>query len=60
MLTFLKTAAIIACMVLIIPLCVWGGSGSWRHGLEALKQYLTIMAVAFASVGVLVLFTYLP
>jgi hypothetical protein len=59
-LTFLKTAAIIACMVLIIPLCVWGGSGSFRHGLEALKQYLTIMGVAFAAVGVLALITSLP
>jgi hypothetical protein len=58
--TFLKTAAVIAVMVLLIPLCVWGGSGSFRHGLEALRQYLTIMAVAFAAVGVLVLFTYLP
>lgn len=58
--SFLKAAAVIACMVLIIPLCVWGGSGSLRQGMEALKQYLTIMGVAVAAVGVLVLVTYLP
>lgn len=44
MLTFLKTVAVIAVMVLIIPLSVWAGSGNWRHGLHALKAYLRIMA----------------
>lgn len=44
MLTFLKTVGVIAVMFLIIPLCVWGGSGNWRHALQALKSYSIIMA----------------
>ena len=43
MLTFFKTAGIIFVMTLIIPLTVWGGSGSWRAGLYAFKRYLQIM-----------------
>lgn len=43
MLTFFKTVAVIAVMFLIIPLAVWGGSGSWRHGLQAFVSYLKIM-----------------
>ena len=30
--------------MLIIPLAVWGGSGSWRQALYAFKAYLKIMA----------------
>ncbi|HAV37457.1 MAG TPA: hypothetical protein DCX52_14075 [Massilia sp.] len=33
----------IAVMMLIIPLSVWAGSGSWRHGLQAFVAYLKIM-----------------
>jgi len=45
MLTFFKTIAAVAAMVSIIPLSVWAGSGSWRHGLKALKEYLVAMSV---------------
>jgi hypothetical protein len=43
MLTFLKTIGVIFAMTLIIPLAVWGGSGNWRHALQAFKTYLLIM-----------------
>jgi hypothetical protein len=44
MLTFIKTVGVLAVMFLIIPLAVWGGSGNWRHALQALKTYSKIMA----------------
>ncbi len=50
MLTFLKTAAIIAAMVAIIPLSIWAATGNWRHGLHALREYLTAMAVIVVPV----------
>lgn len=42
--TALKT--ILACLALValVPLIVWAGSGSWRHGLHALKEYGKAMA----------------
>lgn len=43
MLSFVKMLGIIAVMTLIIPLTVWAGSGSWRHGLQAFVAYLRIM-----------------
>jgi len=43
MLSFLKMIGVIAVMTLIIPLTVWAGSGSWRHGLQAFVAYLKIM-----------------
>jgi hypothetical protein len=52
MLTFIKTVAVIAVMILIIPLAVWGGSGNWRHGLAALKTYSKIMG-CIAGAGAL-------
>lgn len=58
--TFLKTTAVIACMILIIPLMVWGGSGSWRYALEALKEYLLVMAVLVVPPLVLTAITLLP
>jgi len=45
MLTFLKTAAAIAAMIMIIPLAVWGGTGSLRQAWQGLKEYLVAMAV---------------
>lgn len=60
MLTFLKTAAIIAAMVALIPLAVWAGSGSWRHGAHALKQYLIAMGVIVVPVVAVALITSLP
>ena len=47
------TAATIAAMVLIVPLMVWGGSGSLRHAWHALKQYLGAMGL-IVGVGVVV------
>ncbi|MEL4181240.1 hypothetical protein [Roseateles sp. PN1] len=41
--TAVKTALAIFVMTLIVPLMVWGGSGSWRHALHALKWYWIIM-----------------
>jgi|GEM_PF-6510438 len=38
-------------MTLIIPLMVWGGSGSWRHALHALKWYWIIMGSMVVGVG---------
>jgi hypothetical protein len=49
MLTFFKTAGIIFVMTLIIPLAVWGGSGSWRDGLYAFKRYLQLMGGLVAA-----------
>lgn len=49
MLTFLKTAAVIAAMFLIIPLAVWAGSGSWREALRAFKSYTLIMLAFFGA-----------
>jgi hypothetical protein len=45
MLTFFKTLAAITIMVMIIPLAVWGGSGSRRQAWQGLKGYLIAMAV---------------
>jgi hypothetical protein len=49
MLTFLKTAAVIFVMTLIIPLAVWAGSGSWRSGLYAFKRYMQLMGGLFGA-----------
>lgn len=45
MLLFLKTLAAIAAMSMVIPLWIWGATGSWRHGLHAWKQWAKIMGV---------------
>lgn len=37
-------------MIAIVPLMVWGGTGSWRHALHALRQYAGIL-IGFAVVG---------
>jgi ABC-type antimicrobial peptide transport system permease subunit len=37
-------------LIAIVPLMVWGGTGSWRHALHALKQYAGIL-VGFVVVG---------
>ena len=41
----------ISAMVAIIPLMVWGGSGSLSRAWEALRQYLIGMGVLVAVVG---------
>lgn len=49
--TFLKTVLVIACMVLIVPLAIWGMTGSLGHAWFALKRYLFVMGLLVA-VGV--------
>lgn len=46
LLALVSTIATIA----IIPLMVWGGSGSWRHALRALREYLGVLGI-FAALG---------
>ncbi len=60
MLTFLKTVAIIFAMTLIIPAMVWGGSGSWRYALHALKWYWICMGVIAVPALLLAAITLLP
>lgn len=48
-----KTLALLAAccaMWAIVPLMVWGGTGSWRRALEALRQYLMVLG-GLALVG---------
>jgi hypothetical protein len=44
----LLAAAVILGMVAIVPLMVWGGTGSWRHALHALKEYALTMGLLAA------------
>ena len=37
-------------MFAIVPLMIWGGTGSWRHALHALRSFLGIM-LGLAAVG---------
>lgn len=53
--TAFKTLGAIFVMTLIVPLMVWGGSGSWRRALGALRTYWLIMGGAFLLVGGLAL-----
>jgi hypothetical protein len=48
MLLFLKTAAIILGMSLIIPVAVWGMSGRLIEGLRAWRTWLFIMGALSA------------
>lgn len=46
-------------MFAIVPLMIWGGSGSWRAALHALKVYLQILggiAVVGGGLGLLMAF----
>lgn len=61
--SFFLTLATCAALFAIVPLMVWGGTGSARHALHALKVYLQIiggiallggglgLAMAFAEHG---------
>ena len=56
---WVKFALIIAAMVAIVPLMVWGGTSDWRHALHALWSYLKIMGgmvLIFGGFGVLMAF----
>lgn len=48
--SFFLALATIAGLFAIVPVMVWGGTGSWRHALHAFKVYLQIM-VGLAAVG---------
>lgn len=39
-------------MTLIIPLAVWGATGSFKHAMFAWKQYMTIMALIAAPAAI--------
>lgn len=56
---FLFTVTL-AGMLAIIPLAVWGGSGSARQGWNALKSYLFCMGVIVVPVLVVFVITELP
>lgn len=54
--TALKTFAAIAAMSAIIPLMIWGGSGSWRGALHAWGAWAKIMggmALIFGGFGMI-------
>lgn len=53
--TALKTLGAVFVMTLIIPAMVWGGSGSLKRAVQALRTYWIIMGVAFLAVGGLAL-----
>lgn len=38
-------------MSLIVPLIVWGGSGSWRRAFEALRGWWLIVGALFLVSG---------
>lgn len=42
-------------MTLIIPAMVWGGSGSLKRAMQALRTYWLIMGCAFLAIGGLAL-----
>jgi hypothetical protein len=46
-----KTLGAIFLMTLIIPLMVWGGSGSLRAAVRALREYWLIMGALVAIGG---------
>jgi hypothetical protein len=46
----LLSIAVCLGMIAIVPLMVWGGTGSWRHALHALKGYAAIL-LGFVVVG---------
>ena len=46
-----KTIGAIFVMTLIIPLMVWGGSGSFKQALRALREYWLIMGAMVVIVG---------
>jgi len=49
--TALKTLAAIAVMSSVIPLMIWGGTGSWRGALHAWASWAKIMGTMVLVVG---------
>ena len=39
------TVVPIAALLAIVPLYVWGASGSWRQALRACREYLMVMGL---------------
>lgn len=59
--TALKTALAVLCMTLIIPLAIWGATGSFKHAMFAWGRYLRIMAlIALPGVGLALIIAMLP
>ena len=48
--SFFITVAACLGLLAIVPLMVWGGTGSWSHALHALRQYAGII-LGFVVVG---------
>jgi hypothetical protein len=48
---FLLTVAGCLGLLAIVPLMVWGCSGSWRRALQALREYLQAMGILVALGG---------
>jgi hypothetical protein len=44
MLYALKLAAGLALFFALVPLCIWAGTGSWRHALQGAKEYGQVLA----------------
>lgn len=51
MLTFLKTAAVLLVMSLVLPLFLWGATGHLRNSLRAWWSWWKYMLVAVVLVG---------
>jgi len=49
--TALKLAAAITVMSMVIPLMIWGGSGSWRGALHAWASWAKIMGAMVLIFG---------
>lgn len=50
-----KVLAAIFVMSLVVPLMVWGGSGSWRRAFGALRSWWLIMGGGFVAIGLVAL-----
>ena len=48
--SFLLALVTVVAMIAIVPLMIWGGSGSWRDALRALREYLMVLGI-FAALG---------
>lgn len=60
--TFLKTAAAVLGLMLIVPAATWAATGSLSRAWEAWKGYLTVMGIivaAGAGISAIVLVTRL-
>lgn len=49
--SFLITAAVCIALLAIVPVMVWGGTGSWRRALDALREYLLVLGLLLAVGG---------